>query len=402
MIELQKTFSALLFSALLLCPSPYSQTAHAGLKDRRSQEQRLSNLSPGFYDHSRGSPLIDLIDHTQSTLEIEIYEMNSPRVIQSIRKALTRGVKVRIVKEPNPVGATCHVFEPINNSLNSACDDQKQLVVDVTNAGGQYVPFVKPSLCGDGKKNCLEHGKLVISDAKRAMLSTGNFNSSSLCELEYAPVKCNREYSYLSTDSDVVSSFRAIFEKDLEGEKYNVNDVIIPSAQSKITVSPNSMEPLLDFIRSAKKQILVENQYLKEPTINKALIEAAQDGVQVQVILASACSFGKPKPNEAKKLTSIFKAFDEAGIELKMFTKKIKIGGRPGYMHAKAMVVDGVKAWVGSVNGSTQAITLNREFGIFFDTPADVSKLARKFKQDFADPGEESWQESLDCKENHR
>ena len=422
----RQTFSAVLFSAVLLSAYSYSQGTCAGHK-------RSYDGAPGFYDHTLGSPVVDLIDQTRKTLEIEIYEMDDPKVIASIRKALKRGVKVRIIKEPKPVGATCSVFEPIGSSQKepigssqnepisssissllesphsnqgSTCEEQKQLVADVNaTPGSQYLPFKKPDLCGGGGKNCLEHGKLVISDAgtdsKKAMLSTGNFNTSNLCDLDYSPKKCNREYSYLSDESDVVQSFLAIFEKDMLGESYEVNDAILPSAASKITVSPHSLAPLLTFIRSAKKEILIENQYLKDPTLNQALVDAAENGVSVSVILASACSFGKPKPSEVKKLTAIFSAFEDAGIQLRMFNKNIKVGGKPGYLHAKAIVVDGAKAWVGSVNGSTQALTKNREFGIFFETPSEVLKLASKFKQDFADPNEETWQESLVCKENH-
>ena len=81
-----------------------------------------------------------------------------------------------------------------------------------------------------------------------------------------------------------------------------------------------------------------------------------------------------------------------------MFTRRIVVGGRPGYLHAKAIIVDGKKAWVGSVNGSTAALTNNREFGIFVTEPALISKLSKSILSDFSDPRGESWVDSVECK----
>jgi phosphatidylserine/phosphatidylglycerophosphate/cardiolipin synthase-like enzyme len=187
---------------------------------------------------------------------------------------------------------------------------------------------------------------------------------------------------------------------DLIGQKYDVSSVMKSGAIEKLTIGPDSLSPLVNFIQSAKKTILVENQYLKEPTLNAALIMASKRGVRVQIMVASVCSFGRPQNNEVKRLTSIFKSFDNAGIEIKMFNKNITINGKSGYLHAKAIVVDGNRAWMGSVNGSTQALTLNREFGIFFDDLIDVEKLKSTMVEDFTHPKAETWQDSLICAEN--
>ena len=85
-------------------------------------------------------------------------------------------------------------------------------------------------------------------------------------------------------------------------------------------------------------------------------------------------------------------------MKSRTFTRLQTVGGKPGYLHAKAMVVDGERAWVGSVNGSTAATSANREFGVFFSEPSQVAALEASLEADFADEGSESWQESLACK----
>lgn len=377
-----------------------------------SRTKASSNL-PGFYDNSKGTPLVDLINQAQSSLDLEIYEMDDPRVISAIRGALNRGIRVHIVKEPNPVGKACKVFGDFNpeergrrpshaKPTADGCEDQRELVAEVNRSGGRYVPFSKPQLCGgDGTKSCLEHGKLAIADDQVALISSGNFNTTSLCDLEYSPRTCNRDYTYVTEDPGVVRTFQRVVEHDLVGNSYDVTSVMAPGTERKITIGPNSLQPLLSLIRGARQSILVENQYLKDPDINRALMDAARRGIQVQAVVSSPCSFGPPHPTEARKLRAIFGNFEEAGVRIRIFDKRMKINGRAGYLHAKAIVVDGALAWMGSVNGSTQAAELNREFGVFFQDPEQVDELASIMSGDFTNPNAETWQQSMECSGDH-
>jgi phosphatidylserine/phosphatidylglycerophosphate/cardiolipin synthase-like enzyme len=159
---------------------------------------------------------------------------------------------------------------------------------------------------------------------------------------------------------------------------------------------------MVAFIRSAKSSIMIQNQYLHEKNINQALIDAAHAGVKVYVNVASLCAFGPPKPDSLNPATpnsngAIFTAFDQAGIQTRMFSGQQTINGKIGYLHAKAIVVDGKYAWVGSTNGSYPATSANREFGIFFSDPTMVNHLASIMRYDFADARGETWQESAKC-----
>lgn len=360
-------------------------------------------LKKGLYENSNGSPIYDLIDSAQRSLDIEIYEMDDPKVIAGIKRAIHRGVIVHIVKEPTPVGGACKVFDAKSRIEvgTSNCADQIDLVDEVNANGGEYVPFTKPELCGeDGRQNCLEHGKIMVADSKVAMVTSGNFNTTNLCDDAFSPKTCNRDYSFITDDSDVVSTLEAVVKKDIIGKNYDVASVMSDGAENKMTVGPNSSAPLIAFIKSAKKSLQVQNQYLKDPAMNAAIIAVAKKGVKVAVNVSSECSFGKPKASQIKKMTAIYKSFEAAGIEISMFNKNIKVNEHNGYLHAKAFVVDGKSAWMGSVNGSTQAATINREFGVFFNDPANVTALSKALARDFDDVNAETWEESMDCAEN--
>ena len=354
----------------------------------------------GVYVNAQGSPLLPLLENARSAIDIEIYTMADTTVRTLIRQALSRGVKVRILKDPNPLGDKCALFadESTETAATADCADEKQLVADVRAAGGLFEPFNKKELCpnGGGKAgtSCYEHGKIALADGV-ALISTGNFDDTNLC-IDGAK-RCDRDYTLIFDDSTVYNTLESIFEADLQGVSYDVRSLIPASLQDILTVSPDSLTPIVDFINSARESIDLEAQYLKEPDMNAALEAAARRGVRVSVTVASACAFGKPTASEAKSIQTIYGAFDDAGIDSKFFNASNRIDGHAGYMHAKVIVVDGARAWLGSENGSTESLTENREYGVIFDDTAWVKTLLDTVTADHDSSDSESWNESLDC-----
>lgn len=354
----------------------------------------------GLYENSTGAPLVALLDSAKKAIDIEIYQMSDPLVFKAILAAQDDGVKVRILQEPAPVGETCNIFESPNQSIDDdKCTRMKTFRKAVVAKGGVYAPFNK-KLCGGATAGCVQHGKMVIVDAKAALLSTGNFNSTNLCNKKEKPGKCNRDYSYIVHYAPAIQILGQIFERDLEGRPYNLKTLLSRSGAADLSVSPFSLAPIADLIRSAKSTIIIQQQYLKDPKLNDLLLAAAKAGVKVKVNVASVCAFGEPSETDVKKWTATYSEFEAAGIQVRAFTRKVTVGGLDGYLHAKAIVVDGKTAWVGSVNGSTQSIGSNREFGIFFDGERDVKRMLTFMEGDFKHPGGESWQESIECKKD--
>ena len=319
-----------------------------------------------------------------------------------LRAAIARKVRVRIVKDPTPLGGSCQVFKPVVSTDSADCQDQKAFLTEVRQAGGSFAAFNKAALCGKFSElaNCFQHGKVVVVDGVQVMISTGNFDASNLCDAAEKPSRCNRDYSVVSDDKDVIAAITQIVERDLQGLAYSVEALLTGQVAEKLTVSPFSQAPIVSFIQSARTSLQVQNQYLKAPEMNKAIEEAGRRGVSTQVVVASFCSFGKPSASEMAAVKRTYGAFDAAGIKSKAFNKNVQINGHAGYMHAKAILVDGNRAWVGSVNGSDTSLNHNREFGIFLTDAASIAKLRQQMTADFDNPKEESWQDSLSCGEN--
>lgn len=351
---------------------------------------------PGIYLNSDGAPIIPMIVNAQRSIDIEIYTMDDPGVRTLLRNALKRGVQVRIIKEPSPEGASCKVFDP-PGADNADCADQKNLVSQVRAAGGTYEPYNKQNLCPHGGSSpCFEHGKIALVDGNIAMISTGNFDSTNLCIASENPSRCDRDYSLVVDDSNVVSTLENLFEADIKAQSYDPRTLIPSDLQGLLIVSPYALQPLVDFINTARSTLDIETQYLKDPILNNAIIAAARRGVQVNVTTASACAFGKPKASEINQVTKVYSAFDKAGISSSMFNASNQINGRPGYLHAKAIIVDGTRAWVGSTNGSTTSLTENREYGLVVDG-GSVPGLLGVVRADHDSSNSETWSDSLNC-----
>jgi phosphatidylserine/phosphatidylglycerophosphate/cardiolipin synthase-like enzyme len=381
------------------------------------------NGSPTF------NPALVMVAKAKSTLDIEIYEMEDLAFLEAIRAAVTRGVVVRIVKDPYPVpkGDQCTWFPGLREADPTWAADPKAgdqtnehamascraaalpMIAEIRAAKGMVVPFYKPHLCGQDEKPdadgsyCYEHGKIIIADGTSALVSTGNFNADNFCDLPGNPRVCNRDFSYVTHDLSQISLLSTIFSGDLAEARYSLHALVNPltSAAPTVTASPYSLAPLVAFLKSNANGpghvVQIENQYLKEKNLNAAIQEIARAGAHVEVMVASLCSFGKPLDTAKDAEQTLYQGFRDAGVEFKYFPAGIKVHENKGYLHAKAIVIDGKKAWVGSVNGSNSALSTNREFGLFFEDEASVKLMARTLADDFRDASAESFDESWSC-----
>lgn len=68
-------------------------------------------------------------------------------------------------------------------------------------------------------------------------------------------------------------------------------------------------------------------------------------------------------------------ALTASGVEIRL--------SRSLYIHAKLIVADGERAFLGSQNLSATSLDQNRELGIILDDPVNLSRLTRTFAIDF-------------------
>lgn len=277
------------------------------------------------------APIMQAIDGARDSIRLKIYLITDDAVVEALGRAVQRGVDVRVLIEEQPYGGG------ETNAL--AAQALRDAGVDVRARPGVFV---------------YSHEKSLVVDDRRAYIMTHNLTNSSFNR--------NREYLAIVEDPAVVAEVTQVFDADWER-------VAPDLSQSLLVWSPvNSRARLAALLDSAQVSLEVEHTSLIDADLIGRLAAAAQRGVRVRVITPAILD---PSEMEFEPISQL----DAAGAAVRFLDDP--------YVHAKAIIVDGQTAMIGSQNLTANSLENNRELGIVFDDPAAVNRLARTFLVDW-------------------
>ena len=285
------------------------------------------------------SPITGAIHSAKKSVWLEIYELTDTNVIHALEDDANNGIDVRVMLEPHPVGLSAPTR-----------------VMDELKAAGAKVETSAPSFA-------LTHEKGMVIDNSTAFIMTSNFSRSGLGGYSSSSNYNNREYDIVDNNATDVQAVAAIFQADWNRTTAQFND-------PNLVVSPvNSRGAFISLISSAHSTLLIEAEEMNDSMIEQAIVAAASHGVHVEVILPSAKSSSYDSNSQG------IATIKQSGVEVKEDPQY--------YMHAKIIVVDGQKAFVGSENISTQSLDQNRELGIIVSDNGVLNTLQQTFQQDW-------------------
>ena len=295
-----------------------------------------------FVEPDAGAGVItDAIAGAKKTLLLETYLLTERKVINALEEAAQRGVDVRVMLEQHPYG-----------SGSVAATE----TLDRLKAAGVNAQPTNPAFA-------LTHEKGMVIDGSTAYIMTANFTASALGSGSYT---MNREYGIIDTNAQDVQAVTNIFNADWNRSTPQMSD-------PNLVVSPvNSRNDFTSLIDSAHKTLLIEAEEMQDSEIEQAIVNAGQRGVKVQVILPSPSSSSSGDSNSGG-----INAINHPDIQVEEDPHL--------YMHAKIIIVDGQKAFVGSENISTASLEQNRELGILVADQNVLSTLQQTFQQDWSD-----------------
>jgi phosphatidylserine/phosphatidylglycerophosphate/cardiolipin synthase-like enzyme len=277
------------------------------------------------------APIYTLIGSAKHTLDMTMYELGDPQAQQTLIADAARGVKVRVLLDQAMSGG------PFNQA---AFTDLKTHGVNVAWASTQV---------------SITHQKSFVIDRRKAVIMTGNLTSKY-----YAT---SRDYAIVDTKKKDVAAIEAAFELDWADAKGT------PSTGIDLLWSPGAEAPLVSLIASAKHTLRVENEEMKEPAVQAALEAAAKRGVNVSLLMM-----------DQKSWRAAFDSLKAAGVHVRTYT----LPSAPVYIHAKAMIVDSRRVFLGSQNFSVRSLEQNRELGLLTTTKSVVNAVQTTFDKDFA------------------
>lgn len=283
-------------------------------------------------------PITDAIRSARRSVWVEVYILTHTTVINALEDAANRGLDVRVMLEPHPFGSS-----PV--SVQSTLEKLKAAGIKVSEANPAFQ---------------LTHAKFLLLDGTTLFLLTANLSKSALGGSKDAT---NREYLLEDSEAPDVQEAQRIFSADWSRATPALSD-------PDLLVSPiNARIKLLALINSARSSLQIENEEMQDQQIEDALTQAARRGVSIQVVL--------PAPSGGQDSTAAGVALlRKAGISVR-YDKLL-------YIHAKLMIIDQARAYVGSENISSASLDLNRELGLIVANSNIISALAMTFSSDYA------------------
>jgi phosphatidylserine/phosphatidylglycerophosphate/cardiolipin synthase-like enzyme len=300
-----------------------------------SQGQTLGANDPGSVSiliepGDDGGSLISAITAAQQSIHVTMYMLTDYAIQDALIARANAGVDVKIIlNEQFPSGT---------NSNDKPYAYFQDAGVNVVWAPSTYT---------------YTHEKTMVFDGQAAWIMTMNSSLSS--------VQNNREYLAVDTRPADVAEAEAQFAADFAGNPYTPDG---PLLVSPVTSRPN----LSALVSSATQSLDFEVEEFSDPDLAQAMCAAEANGVTIRGLLSN-----QPMSNPARAALS---QLQSCGIPMAQLAVP--------YLHAKAVVVDGTRAFIGSENFTAQSLDGNRELGVIFDDPSSVATVAQTIASDLA------------------
>jgi phosphatidylserine/phosphatidylglycerophosphate/cardiolipin synthase-like enzyme len=283
---------------------------------------------PGLGDR----PFLQAVQSAQSSADLVMYELSDPTFEQGLVSAEKRGVQVRVLLNGGYYGGGWSANEAAYSYLK---------------ANGVPVRW-SPS------RFALTHQKTLVADDKTAYIMTLN-----LVDEDYST---SRDFAVADTNSQDVSAIEATFTADWN------NQSVKPSDGVDLVWSPGALDSELSLINSVRHTLDIYNEEMDDSAVTSALEAAARRGVDVKVVMTASSDWD-----------SAFKKLTGAGVHVRTYKQDASL-----YIHAKMILVDGRRVFLGSQNFSAGSLDDNRELGIILSTGAIIRSLEGTFARDYA------------------
>lgn len=291
----------------------------------------------------------EAIASAAESIELEMFQFANETLIEALEAKTRDGVKVRLLISPIPGRF------------------QRKVLGRLSRAGAEVAFYPIGRLGGNFYR--IDHAKLLIVDARRAVMGGSNWKPD--------PAR-NHDFN-LDLEGGIVGRLRALFEDSWALARGARPPPGPPASDDPIRILENgperreALEAVLERTATARTSIVGEQLQLSEPRIIAALAEAAGRGVKVRLLLDGKGFFiGGTNEAAAARLRG-------PGVEVRLFDS-----GRRR-LHAKLAVFDGELVYLGSANWSRNAMQASHEVALLIRDADLAAELTARIEDDWSD-----------------
>ena len=263
-------------------------------------------------------PIVEAINKAKTRVEIVIFRFDRAEIEKALAAAVSRGVFV-------------HALIAYTNRGGEK--ELRKLEMRLL-AAGVTVARTSDDLAR-------YHGKFLIIDRRDLYILAFNFT--------HLDIDHSRSFGLLTRNTRLVQEAARLFEADTTRQPY-------AAGAPGLVVSPvNARKQLAALIRAAKKELLIYDPEVSDPSMIRLLEERAAAGVAIRIIGRVTRKSEKLRQHRLSKLR----------------------------LHARCIIRDGSQAFIGSQSLREVELGSRREVGVIFRDAKIVARLAKIFESDW-------------------
>lgn len=297
-------------------------------------------VTPGKAGHK---PVIEAIDGARTSVRMVMYHLTDPKVALSLIEAKSRGADVRVILDGSSLGGK--KYASVYRKLQAA---------------GVGVRKATPGFS-------ITHQKSLVVDGEKAFILSMNLTKG---------YNKTRDYGLVAMDTNIIGEMIAVFEADWQNAQRQTAYTPPLSLPFLVWSPADSERKLVRFVDSASRALDATVENLGDREMQAAFLRAAGRGVRVRLITPMCDLNTNPVWNYP-----FMRELRAGGVETRVMPYPST--AKHPYMHAKMMLADGARAYIGSINFSVNSMTKARELGILFSDETAGKGLSAIFASDW-------------------
>jgi phosphatidylserine/phosphatidylglycerophosphate/cardiolipin synthase-like enzyme len=273
-------------------------------------------------------PILDAIEGAARTLRIKMFVLSDPTLLNALKAAQARGVKVRVMLNP----------------ARRSGEEENAASRKILAHAGIEVNDSNPAFD-------LTHEKSMIVDDEMALVQSLNWDPRNFTS--------TRDYAVLTRHQHEVNDIARCFEADWNREPFE------PDSHSRlIWCSGYGRDRIAQFIDEACHTLFLQNERYQDTVIIERLVRAKLRGVKVHLMTRPPHTLKKDKLIEG---VGGLRIMNDVGIKIHRL--------RGVRLHAKMLMADGARAIVGSINLTPGSFDSRRELAIETNDKGVIARL---------------------------